>query len=351
MTTFAVRRPRADRGFTLIELLVVIAIIAVLIGLLLPAVQKVREAAARAQSTNNLKQIALGMHNHHDALNRLPDDGHWDNMWWYPWVGDTVEARRPGRNDYASWTVKILPYIEQDNLFNNFDYTVPVKTYLEPSRGGSPGVISTPPTDVTGNGAVLWTGAVTDYAANGVVLGFNNNTISPAAGSFTYGDAAPYSPYRRTLLGISDGTSNTILAGIKSLPSSMYTRRGQRSNGTAWSWDAPIAKGRSQGTMRNLSAGEEPWMAAAGGVQYPGIRHPSQDWWRWHLEIIRDSSQPQDDSGSGIGRFENRWGSPYAAGGLFALADGSVRTISYQVRYEQLMPWVTPAGGDIPPAE
>ncbi|MFO0847023.1 MAG: DUF1559 domain-containing protein [Gemmataceae bacterium] len=350
MIVSSLRNPAARRGFTLIELLVVIAIIAVLIGLLLPAVQKVREAAARAQSTNNLKQLALGMHNYHDANTRLPDDGHWDNMWWDPWVGDNAEARRPGRNQYSSWPVKILPFIEQNNLFQNFSYTTPVKTFLEPSRGGQ-GVITTPPTDVTGNNALLRTGAVTDYAANGVVLGFNNNTASPAAGSFTYGDTAPYSPYRRTLLGISDGTSNTILLGIKSLPSSMYNRRGARSNNTSWTWDTPIAQGRSQGTMRSLSAGEEPWMAVAGGVQYPGIRFPSQDWWRWHLEIIQDTSMPQDDSGAGLGRFENRWGTPYSSIGLFALADGSVRSIPVTVRYEQLMPWLTPNGGDITPAE
>src|SRR5437879_8985071 len=105
------RRQSGSRraGFTLIELLVIIAIIAVLIGLLLPAVQRVREAANRIHCANNLKQLGLAAHNHHDSLGFLPSGG-----WGWCWTGvpDRVGHRQPG-----GWTYSLLPYVEQDNLW------------------------------------------------------------------------------------------------------------------------------------------------------------------------------------------------------------------------------------------
>src|SRR5437660_7511105 len=130
---------RRKRAFTLIELLVVIAIIAILIGLLVPAVQKVREAAARAQCSNNLKQIGLGMHMYQDTYKKLPTG----------WVTSPAAQPNPG----WSWSLIILPYIEQAPLFNTIGANLttpggppgatalmqtPVPIYQCPSDKGSP---------------------------------------------------------------------------------------------------------------------------------------------------------------------------------------------------------------------
>jgi prepilin-type N-terminal cleavage/methylation domain-containing protein/prepilin-type processing-associated H-X9-DG protein len=225
-------RPRA-KGFTLIELLVVIAIIAILIGLLLPAVQKVREAAARMQCSNNLKQIVLATHSFHDANNRFPANG-------TAFVtGDQDEGcctNATRLRPMWSWLARTLPYLEQDNLFRAGNVGVsnvvpsgvvdrPVKTFLCPSDPNS----GTPTrTDLADWTAAATPGALSNYkGCGGNVWGagearFRNpstNTSWQSAfalraagtdkpnGIFFRGDfARPL-----TMVGITDGTSNTLM--------------------------------------------------------------------------------------------------------------------------------------------
>src|SRR3954468_17890191 len=109
-------RSRTRRAFTLIELLVVIAIIGILIGLLLPAVQKVREAANRIKCQNNMKQIGLAMHNYHDTNERFPVGIEFHQVNW------GVNPGAPANVGWA-WAARILPFIEQGNLDAKMDFT------------------------------------------------------------------------------------------------------------------------------------------------------------------------------------------------------------------------------------
>jgi len=108
------------RGFTLIELLVVIGIVAVLIGLLLPAVQKVREAASRLQCQNNLKQIGLATHNFHDTCGMMPP-----SCWYLPLVGTDEEGQSYPDSAFGSALFHVLPFLEQDNLYRSSYIAVP----------------------------------------------------------------------------------------------------------------------------------------------------------------------------------------------------------------------------------
>jgi prepilin-type N-terminal cleavage/methylation domain-containing protein len=232
-------RPAKRRGFTLIELLVVIAIIAVLIGLLLPAVQKVREAAARTKCANNLHQMGIACHKHVDAYSFLPTGG-----WGWNWVGEAnrgCDQSQPG-----GWIFQILPDMEQDNLYKladgvnvaNYEKLIgtPVPAFNCPSRrlgGPFPGN-STYYNPGTGGSFVSSVQARSDYAACAGDGAADEIFGGPA--TLAQGDVASFWPstsgytgviFQRSLIRLTDiknGTSNTYMIGEKYLnPNNYYT--------------------------------------------------------------------------------------------------------------------------------
>jgi prepilin-type N-terminal cleavage/methylation domain-containing protein len=203
------RRRKDRRAFTLIELLVVIAIIAILIGLLLPAVQKVREAVARTQTQNNLKQLTLACHSFHDARNFLP------------WPGSISHADN-ATPDSGPWSYQILPYVEQQNVYNIATYSnnpvtyyTTMKVFLCPGRGRKPYGMVGDSKFGGGNVRDLEAGQVTDYALNAWINGSNG-------GNTGAGGLKNQPNMMMTLSKITDGTSNTLLIGEKSLDPLQY---------------------------------------------------------------------------------------------------------------------------------
>jgi prepilin-type N-terminal cleavage/methylation domain-containing protein len=216
-------RARVSRrvGFTLIELLVVIAIIAILIGLLLPAVQKVRESAARSQCANNMKQLSLAVHDFHSVHGKLPPAWYWDpnaaGMCCPTWVSPGAGFAGP----YGSLHYFLLPYIEQDNLFaqgktsssqKNAAWQTVVKTFICPS-------------DFTSGTWPKGNGPNTN----------NANGPRPSFGSTNYaGNVWVFTPHPTNITAaIPDGLSNTVLF------CEMYQNCNNRGDGPAWAWIEP----------------------------------------------------------------------------------------------------------------
>jgi prepilin-type N-terminal cleavage/methylation domain-containing protein len=192
-------------AFTLIELLVVIAIIAVLIGLILPAVQRVREAASRAKCQNNLKQIGLALHTFHDAYNVFPPGlgAMGDRQVMRPDPGPVYLPTVPSNLRYASWMTWLLPFLEQDALFRTMRRTEkPTDPY------GPPLSIFLCPSDARVNTVFDGLNGVRPTTFYAGVSGTANNN-----GRWPICDGVLYRSSKTRLDDIADGTSNTLMVG------------------------------------------------------------------------------------------------------------------------------------------
>ena len=222
MTSLSGRR----RGFTLVELLVVIAIIAVLIALLLPAAQKVREAANLTTCSNNLKQLGLACLNYNDNFGALPPSRQLFALYdeeLQELLQSNSDEPDGDENLGPTWAVFILPYIEQDNLFKMFDLNVDYKVqnpvavregvpvYFCPSRRD----VATEPRLSTGESQP---GALGDYGACTGTTGLDiyNRSLSPDSPNGAFHTGLRGKGVR--LAEITDGTSNSLLIGEKQVP-------------------------------------------------------------------------------------------------------------------------------------
>ncbi len=296
-------------GFTLIELLVVIAIIAILIALLVPAVQKVREAAARTTCTNNLKQIGLGVQNFQSTFGRLPPLYGGSN-------GSTVINSQKNSTVWGSTHVFLLPYIEQDNLFKacgnaNTPPVVDSTTY----PAGSPGVSKVVTTyvcpadpSVTDGIVVGGTDGGTSYAANAQVFApltsENANTTQNGSDGAMYTAARPNWFDRSTSIEkIRDGSSNTVIF-IHTY--ALCSSSAGSNTGHSWGW------GSKQNQKPLQTPAQQPWLRASYLTQtYMTTGAPFQN-------------QPTPYNTACVW---NDPATPHSSAMMVAMGDGSVRSV------------------------
>lgn len=309
--------PYSRRGFTLIELLVVIAIIAILIGLLLPAVQKVREAAARMSCQNNLKQMGLALHNYHDAVGRLPSGG---------------EGSATGGHG-ISWMGYILPYIEQGPLYSKMDF-----------KGVAGG-------DQVHTG-IFYLNAINGGAANGARISTFLCPSSTFDAVFATAATCPQGVLRPTYVGISGGVGHSSAvdygANKEHAPSGIVSKGGVLTL-TALNQGKKLTS-ISDGTSNTLAVSEQSdWCKNSSGAKLDGrsdFGHTflmggiEGDGRTWNVTTLRYAINNRTWENVGVG--DQHYGqnrplvSPHSGGVNGVLADGSVRFLRDSIDLQTL---------------
>lgn len=300
-------RKSRSSGFTLIELLVVIAIIAILIALLLPAVQQAREAARRSACKNNLKQLALALHNYESTYRLLPPG----------YLHKFDPAGSSANHMGFAWGTMILPQLEQSNLYNQFDFNIPVFDLVNlTAREQQLSVFLCPSDPYSEGNYVVRDDTVTpveryaaaSYAAN---WGPSSATVNlddtplQSQGVFFRNSAARFRD-------VTDGLSNTLFLG-------------ERTNG-------PIA---GSATAGGHSFFENAWSAAVREVTDPADDHG-------HMVLFETQFRPNQPGGDDKGV-----SAPHEGIGQFAMGDGSVRAISENIDAGVYNALGTRSGGEV----
>jgi prepilin-type N-terminal cleavage/methylation domain-containing protein/prepilin-type processing-associated H-X9-DG protein len=322
------------RGFTLIELLVVIAIIGVLIGLLLPAVQKVRETAARAQCTNNLKQIGLALQNYHDSNNGFPP-GYID--------GNTNPSSTPD-NDVGpgwGWAALLLPFVEQQNIYNQINLRIGVglgsnaafcqlqlKVHQCPSDGYQQNFTVWPTSVVVAHGNYVGCNGWEEcfYGAGGNPEG-GGGTDGLAGGYGGSGVGLFWRNSHNRVANVTDGLSNTIVIGERCAAHSPST------------WTGAVTGGQCPAWMATL-----PWTTPYSTTSGPACDNADYD---EALVLAHCNATHLPSADNPIYDPDTFWSMHTGGGANFLFGDGSVHFLSSSIDPITYQYLATIAGGEV----